>query len=142
MTELEDKYAELTARLILGEIDIDEFADSRADLFAEQDVESESSKSRGCGGRLLPGCLVVFVAIIGLVDWSRQTEYQEAVRSLSEQAEKYNIAVPTGRLTEDQVHYFVGEDHIKKEASNIAGRFFLYPDNSSSSLTNGGACKT
>lgn len=37
-----------------------------------------------------------------------------------------------------KIHYFVGEDHIKKEASNIAGRFFLYPDNCSSSLTYGG----
>lgn len=41
-----------------------------------------------------------------------------------------------------KIHYFVGEDHIKKEASKIAGRFFLCPDISSDSLTNGGTCWT
>lgn len=41
-----------------------------------------------------------------------------------------------------KIHYFVGEDYIKKEAGNIAGPLFLCPDNCSSYLTNGGACKT
>ncbi|MBD65429.1 MAG: hypothetical protein CME62_09495 [Halobacteriovoraceae bacterium] len=40
-----------------------------------------------------------------------------------------------------KIHYFVGEDHIKKEASIIAGPLFLCPDIRSDSLTYGGRNK-
>lgn len=37
-----------------------------------------------------------------------------------------------------KIHYFVGEDHIKKEGQQMLAHLFLYPDNYSSSLTYGG----
>tara|TARA_Y100000590_G_scaffold469004_1_gene654361 strand:- start:3354 stop:5000 length:1647 start_codon:yes stop_codon:yes gene_type:complete len=43
---------------------------------------------------------------------------------------------------EVKIHYFVGEDRIKKGQQDLsAGHIFLCPNFSSSSLTNGGRCK-